>query len=218
MWPTTPDILPEHLQHAPLEAFALRLVLAATLSPSYGVFGPTYELGENEPVGGGKEELAGSEKYEVRHWDLSTARTLRPLMTELNRIRRDHLAFHTLRTLRFHDIDNDALIGFSKTAHAGPSVDPALPGSATVVVVVNLDPYGGQSGTIQLDLGALGVDPSRPYVVDDLLGGEAYVWQGGSGYVELHPDRQPAHVFRVSQPEHLADNVTDVVTAPILRP
>jgi len=199
-WPTTPDILPEHLQYAPLEAFALRLVLAATLSPSYGVFGPSYELGENVPLEG-KEELARSEKYEARRWDLSTVRTLRPLMAQVNRIRRDQLALHTLRTLRFHAVDNDQLVCFSKTVHGGPSVDPSRPATATVLVIVNLDPAGAQAGTVELDLEALGLDPRRPFVVDDLLGASAYVWQGGANYVELHPDHQPAHLFRVSQPD-----------------
>jgi starch synthase (maltosyl-transferring) len=208
-WPTTPDILPGQLQHAPLTAFALRLVLAATLSPSYGVYGPSYELGVNEPTGNGLEEFARSEKYEIRRWDLTRARTLRPLLAEINRIRHDHLAFHTLRTLRFHGTDNDALICYSKTSHAGPSVDPARPAFATVLVVVNLDPSGRQAGMVELDLASMGLDPSRPFVVDDLLGAMAYVWQGGSNFVELHPDHQPAHVFRVTQPDDAAEAVAN---------
>ena len=199
-WPTTPDILPWQLQHAPLEAFALRLVLAGTLSPSYGVYGPGYELGDNVPAGNDKEEFGASEKYEIRRWDLSRSRTLRPLLADLNRIRRDHLALHTLRTLRFHDADNDALICFSKTPHRGPSVDPAVPSLASVLVVVNLDPVGRQGGSVHLDLAVLGIDPSRPYVVDDMLGGQAYVWQGRSNIIELDPDRRPGHIFRVTQP------------------
>jgi starch synthase (maltosyl-transferring) len=205
LWPTTPDILPWHLQHAPLEAFALRLLLAATLAPSYGVYGPGYELGDNEPAGNGKEEFGASEKYEIRRWDLSRRRTLRPLLADLNRIRRDHLALHTLRTLRFHATDNDALICFSKTPHRGPSVDPALPALASVLVVVNLDPAVRQGGLVHLDLEALGVDPSRPYVVDDVLGGQAYVWHGTSNIVELDPGHRPGHVFRVTQPSDPAD-------------
>ena len=200
-WPTTPDILPGHLQRAPLEAFAVRLVLAATLSPSYGVFGPSFELGENQPAASGKEELAASEKYEVRTWDLTTARTLRPLMAEINRIRRDHLALHTLRTLRFHASDNEALLCFSKTAHRGPSVDPAVPASASVLVVVNLDPSGAQRGNIWFDPWALGLDPERPFEVVDVLGGHRFAWQGGQAFIELDPGRQPAHVFRISQPD-----------------
>ncbi len=199
LWPTTPDILPAHLQHAPLEAFAVRLVLAATLSPSYGVYGPSFELGENQPAADGREELADSEKYQIRTWDLLGARTLRPLMGHLNQIRRDHLALHTLRTLRFHATDNDAVLCFSKTAHAGPSVDPRQTAAATVVMVVNLDPNQPQAATLTLDLGALGVDPWQPYQALDLLTGRAYTWSGHQSWVRLDPATAPAHVFRLAQ-------------------
>jgi starch synthase (maltosyl-transferring) len=198
-WPTTPDILPWHLQEAPLEAFALRLVLAATLSPSYGVYGPGYEVGDNTPAGNGKEEFARSEKYEARGWDLSRAPNLRPLLADINRIRHQQLALHTLRTLRFHDADNDAVVCFSKTAHAGPSVDPSHPASATVLVVVNLDPAGVQRATIRFDPAMLGLDPARSFEVTDLLGGHTFAWEGGQAFVELDPSVQPAHVFSVSQ-------------------
>jgi len=199
LWPTTPDILPAHLQDAPLEAFALRLVLAATLSPSYGVYGPAFDLGVNQAMGDGKEEYLDSEKYEVRTWDLSEARTLRPLMAHLNQIRRDHLALHTLRTLRFQGSDNDAVLCFSKTAHAGASVDPARPGAAAVVVVVNLDPSSPQAATLHLDLGALGLDPWRPYEAVDLLGSRTYTWSGADNWVRLDPSVAPAHIFRLAQ-------------------
>jgi len=202
-WPTTPDILPAHLQHAPLEAFATRVVLAATLAPSYGVFGPSFELGETEPFvlpdGRAREELARSEKYEVRRWSLGGRPSLRPLLTELNRIRRGQLALHTLRTLRFHGVDDDALICYSKTSHAGPSVDPDEPGGASMLMVVNLDPHHTRSGTVELDLGGLGVDGERPYDVHDLLGGDTYTWSGPRAWVELDPRRRPAHLFRVTQ-------------------
>jgi starch synthase (maltosyl-transferring) len=199
VWPNTPDILPWHLQHAPLAAFALRLVLAATLSPSYGIYGPAFELGDNEPAGNGKEEYLDSEKYQIRRWDLDRPLNLRPLLAEINAIRRDHLAFHTLRTLRFHGCDNHALVCFSKTPHAGPSVDPSQPSAATMLVVVNLDPHRPESGTLDLDTGALGLDPARSYSVEDLLGGRTFTWRGSRPWVELDPARHPAHVLRVSQ-------------------
>ena len=199
VWPTTPDILPGHLQHAPLEAFALRLVLAATLSPSYGVYGPSFDLGENQPAADGREELADSEKYQIRTWDLTGARTLRPLMGRLNRIRRDHLALHTLRTLRFHGSDNESILCFSKTAHAGATVDPTQPGAAVVVVVVNLDPLAPQAATLHLDLAALGVDPWRPFEAVDLLGDRTYTWTGQDNWVRLDPTLAPAHIFRLAQ-------------------
>ena len=142
-----PNALAHHARHparAPparaAEAFAVRLVLAATLSPSYGSTARPSSWARTSPRPTAARSIADSEKYQVRSWDLSTARTLRPLMGQLNRIRRDHLALHTLRTLRFHGSDNDASLCFSKTPHAGPSVDPREPSAATVVVVVNLDP------------------------------------------------------------------------------
>jgi starch synthase (maltosyl-transferring) len=117
----------------------------------------------------------------------------------LNGIRNRQLALHTLRTLRFHGVDDDALLCYSKTAHTGPSVDPDRPGLESVLVVVNLDAVGVRSGTVELDLFALGVDGDRPYEVHDLLGGETYTWSGPRAWVELDPSRRPAHLFRVTQ-------------------
>jgi starch synthase (maltosyl-transferring) len=198
-WPTTPDILPWHLQRAPREAFAVRAVLAATLSPSYGIYGPAYELAEATPADNGKEEFGRSEKYELRWWDRSDPSSLRGLLAALNRARRDQSALRTLRTLRFHHVDDDHLLVFSKTAHLGPDVDPSRPADNTVLVVVNLDPGDVRAGVLHLDLDALGVDGRRPYEALDLLGGSSYTWQGADPYVELHPDRLPAHVLRLSQ-------------------
>ncbi len=202
-WPTTPDILPWHLQDAPLEAFAVRHLLAATLSASYGVYGPGFELGDNRPAGNGKEEFADSEKYEVRHWDL-TGPSLRDQISRVNRIRNEQLALHTTRTLHVHDAPNDQLLVYSKTTHDGPDPDPAAPHRNPVLCVVNLDPRSAQAALLDLDLVALGVDPSRPYQVHDLLSDQHYTWQGHHPYVELHPSEQPGHVLRVSQlPEAL---------------
>ena len=198
-WPTTPDILPWHLMDAPREVFAARALLAATLSPSYGIYGPSFELGENRPAGNGKEEFARSEKYEVRAWDRSDPESLRGLLTDLNRIRIENRALHTLRTLHFHGCDNGNLLCFSKTGHAGPSVDPGARGDATIVVVANVEGRSVQAGTVDLDLGALGVDPAREYQVHDLLTDLTFTWHGARNYVELHPDVQPGHVLRVTQ-------------------
>jgi starch synthase (maltosyl-transferring) len=198
-WPTTPDILPWHLMDAPLEVFAARAFLAATLSPSYGIYGPAFELGDNRPAGNGKEEFARSEKYEIRVWDRTQPTSLRGLLTDLNRIRSEQRALHTLRTLRFHGCDNDGLLCYSKTSHAGPSVDPAERGDATIVVVANVEGRSAQAGTVDLDLGALGLDPDRPFEVHDLLTDLTFTWSDGRNYVELHPDTQPGHILRVSQ-------------------
>jgi starch synthase (maltosyl-transferring) len=197
-WPTTPDILPWHLQDAPLEAFAVRHLLAATLSASYGIYGPAFELGDNQAVGNGTEEFLDSEKYQIRHWDLSGP-SLREQIARVNRIRNEQLALHTTRTLRFHGVPNDQLLVYSKTTHDGPDADPASPHRNPVLCVVNLDPRASQASTLDLDLIALGIDPARPFQVHDLLTDQHYTWQGHHPYVELHPNERPGHVLRVSQ-------------------
>jgi starch synthase (maltosyl-transferring) len=198
-WPNTPDILTEQLWGAPRELFALRYFLAATLSPSIGIYGPAFELGENRDADNGKEEYADSEKYEIRHWDRADPASLREVVAEINRHRYGQLALQTLRTLHFHGCDNEALLVYSKTPHAGPSVDPAVPHAATVVVVANLDPAWNQGGFVDLDLDVLGVDPARAYRVHDLLADRTFEWAGPRNYVELHPGDQPGHLFRVEQ-------------------
>jgi starch synthase (maltosyl-transferring) len=183
----TPDILHEYLQTGGRPAFQIRLVLAATLAGSYGIYGPPFELCVGAAVPG-TEEYLDSEKYEVRHWDLDRPDGLQPLVTLLNRIRRDNPAFRHDRRLRFFPVDNGALIAYGKT-------NPDL--SNVMIVVVNLDPHHPQSGFLELPLGELGIDPAQSYQVDDLLGGARYLWQGPRNYVALDPNALPAHVFRV---------------------
>jgi starch synthase (maltosyl-transferring) len=199
-WPNTPDILAFPLQDAPPAANAARLFLAATLSPSYGIYGPVFELVDNRPAGNGKEEYLDSEKYQIRRFDLDAPHSLAGLVSELNAARRDHLALHTLRTLRFHGVDNDALLAYSKTDHRGPVVDPAEPARNPVLCVANLDPYEPQRGMVDLDLDVLGIDPNRPYEAHDLLTGQCFDWAGRSNYVELWPEHRPGHLLRISQP------------------
>ncbi|MCC5951628.1 MAG: alpha-1,4-glucan--maltose-1-phosphate maltosyltransferase [Acidimicrobiia bacterium] len=199
-WPTTPDILPWHLQRASRRQFAVRAVLAATLSPSWGVYGPAFELSEATPADNGKEEFGSSEKYELRWWERSSPDSLRGLLTMLNTIRRDHRALRTLRTLRFHGATDEQLLVFSKTTYEGPVTDPSRPVDNPVVVVVNLDPDHIRLGELRLDLSALGIDDRRPYLAHDALGGETYEWAGSTPYVELHPQRLCAHVLRLAQP------------------
>ncbi len=199
-WPNTPDILAWHLQDAPPTANALRVFLAATLSPSYGIYGPVFELADNRPLGNGREEYLDSEKYEIRRFALDAPQTLGPLIADINRARRDHLALHTLRTLHFHAVDNDELIAYSKVPHGGPVVDPLDPSRNPILCVANLDPHQPQRGTIHVDLDALGLDSSRPYEVHDLLTDRRFDWAGSANYVELWPEHRPGHLLRVSQP------------------
>jgi starch synthase (maltosyl-transferring) len=192
LWPNTPDILPEYLQIGGRPAFAVRLVLAATLGASYGIYGPAFELLESEPREPGSEEYLDSEKYQLRHWDIQrdTQRrdSLRGLITRVNRIRRDNPALQSDWSLRFHAIDNPQLIAYSKHDDAS--------GNA-LLVVVNLDPHHRQGGWVDLPLADFAIDATQSYQVHDLLGGARYLWNGARNYVELDPQVQPAHVFRL---------------------
>jgi starch synthase (maltosyl-transferring) len=186
LWPNTPDILSEYLQFGGRPAFMARLILAATLGPSYGIYGPAYELCENRPLAPGREEYLDSEKYEIKTWNIDRPDSLRPLITRVNQIRRDNPAFRANHNLRFHDVDNEQIIAYSKSSEDR---------SNEVLVVVNLDPHFKQSGFITLPLEELGLDPRQPYQAHDLLTDARYLWQGPRNYVELNPQTVPAHVF-----------------------
>ena len=185
----TPDILNEYLQHGGPPAFRVRAVLAATLSPAYGIYSG-FELSENVPVRPGSEEYLDSEKYQYRPRDWAAAqhgpRGIAPLITRLNEIRRSHVALHWLRNLRFHYVDQPGLLAFSKRA-----------GADTVLVVVNLDPHQPREATIWLDTDALGVEPGSEFTVTDQLTGASYRW-GQANYVRLDPAVTPAHIFAVT--------------------
>jgi starch synthase (maltosyl-transferring) len=193
-WPNTPDILTEQLQTGGRPAFVSRAVLAATLSPSWGVYGPAFELLEHRPVRPGSEEYLDSEKYQVRHWDLDRDDSLAPLLSRLNRIRREHRAFRNLDTLKFHGTDDPGLLCFSRTDATGEG-DPVL-------VVVNLDPHDRHSGFVDVDLAALGLPYGAEYDVVDELGGVSYRWHGNSNFVDLAPWSASAHIFRVLPVAH----------------
>jgi starch synthase (maltosyl-transferring) len=142
---------------------------------------------EHEPRDPGSEEYRDSEKYEIRHWGLAST-GMRELIATVNRIRHEHAALRHDRTLRFHPVDNDELIAYSKTLPDGG--DP-------IVVVVNLDPAHPQSGFLDLRMPELGMDWDEAFVARDLLTGEAFSWTGARNYVELHPSRQPGHVLSI---------------------
>jgi starch synthase (maltosyl-transferring) len=187
LWPNTPDILPEYLQFGGRPAFMSRLVLAATLGASYGIYGPAFELLEHAPREPGSEEYLNSEKYQLRHWDLDRPDSLRELITRVNRIRREHRALQSNRSLKFHDIDNEAIIAYSKSTADGE----------IILVTVNLDPQHRQSGWLTLDPAIFGLDPAASFQVHDLLTDSRFLWHGARNYVELDPHSLPAHVFRI---------------------
>jgi starch synthase (maltosyl-transferring) len=188
LWPNTPDILPEYLQYGGRPAFVTRLVLAATLGPSYGIYGPAYEQCLNVALGPGREEYLDSEKFEIRPWDPDRGSSLAGLVGRLNRIRRENAALRTNQNLRFHSVDNDRLIAYSKSTEDRAS---------QVLVVVNLDPNHGNAGFVELPLDELRIDPRQPYQVHDLLADRRYLWYGPRNYVELRPEVGQAHVFAI---------------------
>lgn len=188
LWPNTPDILPEYLQVGGRPAFISRVVLAATLSASYGIYGPAFELCEQRARESGGEEYLNSEKYEIKQWDLEAPESLKDLIARLNAIRRENPALQNNWSLRFHDIENPQLLCYSKTDESRTNI---------ILVVVNLDPHHSHAGWLELALEALGLDPRQPYQVHDLLGEGRYLWQGARNYVELNPRIAPAHVFRI---------------------
>ena len=184
-----------------MPAFKIRAVLAAMLSPTWGIYSG-YELCENVPIRPGSEEYMDSEKYQYRPRDWEAAARdgvgIADYITELNRIRRAHPALHRLRNLRFHAVDQPELMCFSK--RAGSIRPSSVPGGGpgeddTVLVVVNLDPRRAREATVWLDLPALGVD--RQFIVTDELTGESYLW-GQANYIRLDPAIRPAHIFTVT--------------------
>jgi starch synthase (maltosyl-transferring) len=187
-WPNTPDILPLGLQSGGLPAFKSRVVLAATLSSNYGMYGPAYELGENTPFKPGGEEYWRSEKYEIKQWDLNAPQSLKPLITRLNRARRENPALQTNERLVFHWSENPQLIAYSKTSADRENM---------ILCIVCLDAANAQSGWIGLNLGELGMGETEGYDVYDLLADRSFAWRGSRNYVELRPWEMPAHVFEI---------------------
>jgi starch synthase (maltosyl-transferring) len=184
----TPDILHAYLQYGGPPAFKIRAMLAATMSPSWGVYAG-FELYEHVAVRPGSEEYLDSEKYQLRPRDWQGAgaegRTLAPYLTLLNDVRRRHRALQQLRRLTFHAADGDQIICYSK------QVDDDI-----VLVVCNLDPHGARETTVHLDLPALGLGWDDTLAVHDEITGASYVW-GAHNYVRLDPFHEPAHLFTV---------------------
>jgi starch synthase (maltosyl-transferring) len=185
LWPNTPDILTEHLQYGGRPAFVARLVLAATLGATYGIYGPPFELMESRAKEFGSEEYLDSEKYQLRHWDLE-APSLAELIGRINRVRRQNPALQRNGGLRFHRVDNEALLCYSKS-------DPR--GGNPVLVVVNLDPHFAQSGWLELDLEALGVEAEQGFQAHDQISGARFLWRAAENFVRLDPAALPAHIF-----------------------
>ncbi|MGH2697687.1 MAG: alpha-1,4-glucan--maltose-1-phosphate maltosyltransferase, partial [Actinomycetota bacterium] len=181
-----PDILHEYLQTGGLPAFKVRLVLAALLSPAYGIYSG-YELCENTPVNPGSEEYLNSEKYQIVERNFEAEGNLSRYITRINRMRKAYPVLQHLTNLTFHHVDKPNLMAFSKS----------LADETPILAVVNLNPYHWEEGMLSLRLDALGADAWETFKVHDLIGDETYEWQGNQAYVRLDPFHEPAHIFRV---------------------
>lgn len=188
-WPNTPDILPDVMQIGGRSIFMMRLVLAATLSSNYGIYGPAFELCVNEALPG-REEYLNSEKYEMKNWDWNQPGNLKDFITRINRIRRENPALQTTRNVKFYETDNEFLLFYVKATEDLSNV---------LLVAVNLDLFRTQAGWVNVPIKELGIEPDQSYLVHDLLSGDKYLWQGERNYVQLNPQTLPAHVFKLSK-------------------
>ena len=186
LWPNTPDILPFVLQEGGRPAFMIRVLLAATLSPLYGIYSG-YELCENEPLPG-SEEYLDSEKYQFKQRDWNAPGNIKDWITRLNKIRKQNRALQLYSNLRFYPAENDAILFYAKMTAARDNI---------ILVVVNLDPHRKQHSFVDVPIEQFGQIESDEYTVQDLLSGASYTWRGRRNYVELDPEIQPSHIFLV---------------------
>ena len=186
LWPNTPDILPFVLQEGGRPAFMIRVLLAATLSPLYGIYSG-YELCENEALPG-REEYLDSEKYQFKERDWNAQGNIKDWITRLNRIRKQNRALQLYTNLRFYHAENDAILFYGRMTAGRDNI---------ILVVVNLDPYRNQNSFVDVPIEQFGQMESDNYRVEDLLSGTSYTWRGRRNYVELDPNIQPAHIFSV---------------------
>lgn len=187
-WPNTPDILPFHLQYQGENIFIIRLALAATLSSNYGVYGPAYEFYDNVPMQG-KEEYHDSEKYEVKRYDWKRANRMIDIIAMINKARHEHAALQSTWNMQFCAIENSNLLAYIKATDDLTSI---------ILMIVNLDPNGRQSGFVQLPKDKLKLGDHINVKVHDLITEEQYTWTQEWNYVELDPYKMPFHLFKVA--------------------
>ncbi|MDQ4079200.1 MAG: alpha-1,4-glucan--maltose-1-phosphate maltosyltransferase [Gemmatimonadota bacterium] len=189
LFANTPDILHEYLQQGARPAFRIRLLLAATLSPLYGIYSG-FELGENVPVRAGSEEYMNSEKYEIRPRDFSAPGNLDTDIRRINRIRQENPALQRADNLTFHRSENDQILFYRKS----------MPDrSNDLLIIVNLDPRRAHDTMVHVPLDELGLTPDVVYQVTDLLSGARFRWRGARNYVRLDPALEPGHVLRLDR-------------------
>jgi starch synthase (maltosyl-transferring) len=185
LFTNTPDILNEYLVHGGRHAFRIRLLLAATLSPLYGIYSG-FELSENVPVKPGSEEYMNSEKYELRPRDFAAPGNLDNDIRRLNSVRRASRALQLYDNLTFGESENPNVLFYAKT-----SVEDDL------LIAITTNPHVPQETIVTVPLGAVGIGQDQHYVVEDLLTGARYTWHGARNYVRLDPANEPGHVLRI---------------------
>ncbi len=188
-WPNTPDILTPDLVHGGESAHIMRLILAATLSSNYGLYGPVYEFGINHPYPG-KEEYIDSEKYEVKHWDWNAETRIKEIITIINQVRKDNPALQSTWNVTFAEVQNDSILAYAKKDEESGNI---------MFMVVNMDSFNTQSAYLKMPMYELGMNFEKPYRLEDQISGAHYTWQGEWNFVELNPYQIPAHVFKVIQ-------------------
>ncbi|MCJ8164557.1 alpha-1,4-glucan--maltose-1-phosphate maltosyltransferase [Pontibacter sp. E15-1] len=200
-WPNTPDINPVALQQGGEAAHITRVVMAATLSSNYGLYGPVYEFGIADPIVG-KEEYLDSEKYEVKHWDWGKLTKIREVITLINKIRKVNPALQTTWNIAFGESDNPSLLCYAKWSSDRKN---------RMIMVVNLDPHNTQTGWVQVPLAELNLGQDQQYLVHDMLTERKYTWTGEWNYVELRPHEMPVHVLRIEDANAIMghDNLDD---------
>ena len=186
LWPNTPDILPYALQEGGRPAFMSRVLMAATLSPLYGIYSG-YELCENDALPG-REEYLDSEKYQLKERDWNAPGNIKDWVARINQIRKQNRALQMYTNLRFYPADNDAILFYGKMTPARDNI---------ILVVVNLDPFRKQNSFVHVPIEEFGQMATDEYQVHDLLSDTRYTWRGRQNYVELDPEIQPAHIFLV---------------------
>ncbi|MES2704888.1 MAG: alpha-1,4-glucan--maltose-1-phosphate maltosyltransferase [Bacteroidota bacterium] len=187
-WPNTPDILPPEITAGGETAHIMRLILAATLSSNYGLYGPVYEYGLTEPMPG-KEEYIHNEKYEIKQWDWDRYSKIKEVMIRVNRIRKDNPALHSTWNIELAQTTNENIICYAKASEDRSNI---------LIIVVNLDPHGTHAGTVKVPLYKFGFEHGS-YRVTDLLSGDKYNWSSEWNFVSLNPHDLPAHILRIEQ-------------------
>ena len=182
----TPDILPEILQQGGRPAFKFRVVLAATLSPSYGIYN-SYELCENRAILG-TEEYQDSEKYEIRHWDWDRPDNIRAYLTRINHIRRNNPALQTFTNLRFYHADNDSILFYGKMNADQTNI---------ILIIVNMDPYSVQEARLHIPLEEFGFGLHDTYYLHELIQDYRHEVAGPEYVLRLDPNKEPAAIFSV---------------------